>query len=179
LKRLRGTPITRHTAEFAMVYDPQTPYTILQNSTVDFATLQRVNRFARYWDMVANSGRFSSALKLLLAPGSAFDNFMAFSDWLWQTTGKTHEFAYEKLVDLLHDHLMECRGLESAGLRSDLLADYLASGARGKPDCLADLLLQSRAVPAARLRDERQARQGRHVSQQVHRDEIQKAAAAA
>ena len=29
LKRLRGTPITRHTAEFAMVYDPQTPYTIL------------------------------------------------------------------------------------------------------------------------------------------------------
>ncbi|HEY3048583.1 MAG TPA: radical SAM protein, partial [Polaromonas sp.] len=47
LKRLRGTPITRHTADFAMAYDPQTPYTILQNSTIDFATMQRINRFAR------------------------------------------------------------------------------------------------------------------------------------
>jgi radical SAM superfamily enzyme YgiQ (UPF0313 family) len=179
LKRLRGTPITRHTAEFAMVYDPQTPYTILQNSTVDFATLQRVNRFARYWDMVANSGRFSNALTLLLKPGSAFHHFMAFSDWLWQTTGKTHEFAYEKLVDLLHDHLIEDRALAPTEVRNALLADYAASGARGKPDCLAELLLQARAaVPAGagRLRAERQ---GRHVSQQVHRDEIQKAAAAA
>ncbi len=182
LKRLRGTPITRHTAEFAMVYDPQTPYTILQNSTVDFATLQRVNRFARYWDRVANSGRFSSTLKLLLMPGSAFGNFMAFSDWLWQTTGKTHEFAHEKLVDLLHDYLIERRPLAVTAVRGALLADYLASGARGKPDCLADLLLQVRStVPAGTVR--RQAeRQGRHVkqiSQQAHRDEIQKAAAAA
>jgi radical SAM superfamily enzyme YgiQ (UPF0313 family) len=181
LKRLRGTPITRHTAEFAMVYDPQTPYTILQNSTVDFATLQRVNRFARYWDRVANSGRFSTVLTLLLTPGSAFGNFMAFSDWLWQTTGKTHEFAYEKLVDLLHDHLVEARTLAAPQVRSALLADYLASGARGKPDCLAGLL-QARVTGSAgsgRLRDERQARQGRHVSQQLHRDEIQQAAAAA
>jgi coproporphyrinogen III oxidase-like Fe-S oxidoreductase len=47
LKRLRGTPITRHTSDYAMVYEPQTPYTILQNSTVDFATMQRIKRFAR------------------------------------------------------------------------------------------------------------------------------------
>jgi len=178
LKRLRGTPITRHTADFAMVYDPQTPYTILQNSTVDFATLQRVNRFARYWDMVANSGRFSAALTLLLTPGSAFGNFMAFSDWLWQTTGKTHEFAYEKLVDLLHDHLMQRDGA-ALPVRSALLADYLASGARGKPDCLAELLLQARATASAGKGPVRSERQGRHVSQQAHRNAIQQAAAAA
>jgi len=182
LKRLRGTPITRHTAEFAMVYDPQTPYTILQNSTVDFATLQRVNRFARYWDMVANSGRFSKVLSLLLQPASAFNHFMAFSDWLWRTSGKTHEFAYEKLVDLLHDHLIEQRALASTEVRSALLADYLASGARGKPDCLADLLLQARAVVpalAGRRQSERQERHVKQISQPAHRDQIQKAAAAA
>ena len=182
LKRLRGTPITRHTAEFAMVYDPQTPYTILQNSTVDFATLQRVNRFARYWDLIASSGRFASALKLLLEPGSAFGNFMAFSDWLWQTTGKTHEFAHEKLVDLLHDYLTEHRALAVTAVRSALLADYLASGARGKPDCLADLLLQTRSAALAGMARPRAERQGRHlnqISQLAHQDEIQKAAAAA
>ncbi|MDP3798235.1 MAG: radical SAM protein [Polaromonas sp.] len=179
LKRLRGTPITRHTADFAMAYDPQTPYTILQNSTIDFATMQRINRFARYWEMVANSGRFALGLKLLLEPGSAFNHFLAFSDWLWQTTGKTHEFALEKLVDLLFEHLTAVRGLAEYEVRAALMADYRASGARGRPQCLAELLGAERlAWPAApgKLRAERQSR---HVSQQAHREEIQKAAAAA
>jgi radical SAM superfamily enzyme YgiQ (UPF0313 family) len=179
LKRLRGTPITRHTAEFRMLYDPQTPYTILQTSTIDFATMQRIKRFARYWEMVANSGRFALGLKLLLERGSAFNHFLGFSDWLWRTTGKTHEFALEKLVDLLHEHLTAVRGLAGDAVRPALMADYRASGARGRPQCLAELLRSERpALPtaSAALRAERQ---GRHVQQQVHRDEIQKAAAAA
>ncbi len=184
LKRLRGTPITRHTAGFAMAYDPQTPYTILQTSTIDFATMQRIQRFARYWEMVANSGRFSGALRLLLtggaeAPVSAFQHFLAFSDWLWRTTAKTHEFALEKLVELLFEHLASVRGLDADAVRAALLADYRASGARGRPPCLADLLNAERtALPAgaAKLRSQRQ---DRHVSQQAHRDAIQKAAAAA
>ncbi|WP_332778167.1 B12-binding domain-containing radical SAM protein [Polaromonas sp.] len=179
LKRLRGTPITRHTADFACVYDPQTPYTILQNSTIDFATMQRINRFARYWEMVANSGRFSLGLKLLLEPDSAFNHFLNFSDWLWQTTGKTHEFALEKLVDLLFEHLTAVRGLAEHEVRAALLADYRASGARGRPQCLAELLSAERMVlPTAsgKLRSERQSR---HVNQHAHREAIQKAAAAA
>ncbi len=179
LKRLRGTPITRHTADFAMAYDPQTPYTILQNSTIDFVTMQRINRFARYWEMVANSGRFSAALKLLLEPGSAFQHFLDFSAWLWQSTGKTHEFALEKLVDLLFEHLTAVRGLGEGDVRAALLVDYRASGARGRPHCLAELLSAERIASPAASGKLRAERQGRHVSQQVHRDEIQKAAAAA
>ncbi len=184
LKRLRGTPITRHTLDFAMAYDPQTPYTILQTSTIDFATMQRIGRFARYWEMVANSGRFSAALRLLLrnspdVAGSAFHHFLAFCDWLWQTTGKTHEFALEKLVDLLFDHLTQARGLDADAVRAALLADYRASGARGRPHCLADLLAAERSALPAGAAKPRSERQGRHVSQQSHRDAIQKAAAAA
>ena len=182
LKRLRGTPITRHTAAYAMVYDPQTPYTVLQTGAVDFSTMQRVKRFARYWEMVANSGRFASGLKLLLAPCSAFHNFLAFSDWLWQNTGKTHEFALEKLVDLLHEHLTTVRGMPASEVALALLADYRASGARGKPHCLSELLGAQKAIPlAGRLQagGGLAERQARHVSQQVSREEIQKAAAAA
>ena len=184
LKRLRGTPITRHTADFAMRYDPQTPYTILQTSTIDFATMQRIGRFARYWEMVANSGRFSAVLRLLLRDGpddagSAFRHFLAFSDWLWQATGKTHEFAFEKLVDLLFAHLAGPRGLDAETVRAVLLADYRASGARGRPQCLADLLSAERMALPAGAAKPRSERQGRHVSQQTHRGAIQKAAAAA
>ena len=159
LKRLRGTPITRHTADYAMVYEPQTPYTILQTSTVDFNTMQRIKRFARYWDLVVNSGRFKAGLTLLLQGGSAFNHFLNFSDWLWRTTGKTHEFAHEKLVDLMHQHLTQMRGLESSAVAAALLADYLASGARGRPQCLMLMLSAKQAAPkAARHLAKRQAR---------------------
>lgn len=197
LKRLRGTPITRHTADFAMVYDPQPPYTILQTGAVDFVAMQRIQRFARYWEMLANSGRFSQALGLLLGaaapaqlatvqasgPGlvaaSAFWNFLAFSDWLWQTTGKTHEFAPEKLVDVLFEHLTAVRGLAADTVRAALLLDYRASGARGRPQCLADLLSAERQTVSAGAGQRGAQRQSRHVSQQSHRDAVQKAAAAA
>lgn len=178
LKRLRGTPITRHTADFAMVYDPQTPYTILQNSTVDFAAMQRIKRFARYWEMVANSGRFALGLKLLLTPGSAFHHFLNFSDWLWATTAKTHEFALEKLVDLLFDHLTQVRELNEQDVRAALLTDYRASGARARPRCLAGLLGSGQKPQSASK--SLSERQNRHLSQQQNlREDIRQAAAAA
>src|SRR5205823_12838444 len=58
LKRLRGTPIVRHDAEWATVYSPHPPYEILQTKLINFATMQRLRRFSRYWDLIANSGNF-------------------------------------------------------------------------------------------------------------------------
>jgi hypothetical protein len=97
-------------------------------------------------------------------PVAAFDAFLNFSDWLWATTGKTHEFAYEKLVDVLFAYLCNKRGLPPAVVRDALLADYLASGARGKPACLAEAL-QAIAQPLTPAGQARAQRQGRHVSQ--------------
>jgi radical SAM superfamily enzyme YgiQ (UPF0313 family) len=65
LKRLRGTPIGRHDAEWQMLYNPHPPYEILQNRLIDFATLQKLRRFARYWDLVGNSGNFVETTPLL------------------------------------------------------------------------------------------------------------------
>jgi hypothetical protein len=65
LKRLRGTPISRHDAEWQMVYSPQPPYEILQNRLLDFPTLQRMRRFARIWDLVGNSGNFIESTPLI------------------------------------------------------------------------------------------------------------------
>ena len=69
LKRLRGTPIIRHDAEFAMRYAPHPPYEILATRDIAFPDMQRMRRFARYWDIVANSGNFSKTLTLLWSGG--------------------------------------------------------------------------------------------------------------
>ncbi|HTQ51922.1 MAG TPA: DUF4080 domain-containing protein [Candidatus Acidoferrales bacterium] len=65
LKRLRGTPIVRHDAEWKMVYNPHPPYEILQNQLIDFTTMQKLRRFARYWDLVGNSGNFIETTPLI------------------------------------------------------------------------------------------------------------------
>lgn len=177
LKRLRGAPIARHTQEHRMVYDPQPPYVLLQSADLDFATVQRVQRLARYWDLLANSGRFVRSMQHLLSGPSAFAAFLQFSDWLWQRTGKTHEFAHEALVDLFFEHLTQERGLQVQAVTDALLADYQASGARGKPRCLAQRLQHS--VVAQAQGAVRAQRQTRHSQQaQALRQAIEKAAAA-
>ena len=44
LKRLRGTPIVRHDADFGMVYSLTAPYEVLQTKHVSFDSMQRMRR---------------------------------------------------------------------------------------------------------------------------------------
>ena len=141
LKRLRGTPIDRHTQTFGMVYDTQPPYMVQQTKDLDRTLIQRFARMAKYWDLVVNSGRFKKTIALLMAPtethNSAFGSFMQFSDSLWGATGKSYGLTPEILVDGLFDFLTQVRGLDAELVRPVLLDDYLASGARARPQCLA------------------------------------------
>ncbi|RYD83786.1 MAG: B12-binding domain-containing radical SAM protein, partial [Verrucomicrobiaceae bacterium] len=81
LKRLRGTPIIRHDTEWEMRYSPLPPYEILQNRLLDFRTMQRLRRFAKFWDVYGNSGNFVETLAMIWGDGSPFAGVMRFSDW--------------------------------------------------------------------------------------------------
>jgi len=112
LKRLRGTPIVRHDDEFAMKYAPHPPYEILENRDIPFAEMQRMRRFARYWDLVANSGNFSGTLELLWRHGeSPFREFSDFADSLYARLNRTHQIALLVLAEALFDYLVDERGL--------------------------------------------------------------------
>jgi radical SAM superfamily enzyme YgiQ (UPF0313 family) len=149
LKRLRGTPIARHTDAFDMRYNPQPPYNILSNSHIDFATMQRLNRFARYWDMVGNSGRFVRTRELLLGD-APFRRFLAFSDWLFSTTGQTHQIALDRLYTLMFDGLTTLFAMDADTAREILSGDYYASGARGHPKFMtAELVMKANAASAS------------------------------
>ena len=156
LKRLRGTPIARHTEAWGMVYDTEPPYAVQQTSVLSRDQVQRFVRLARYWDLVANSGRFSRTLALLMQGASPFATFLAWSDWLWQRSGQTSGLSPEQLVDHLFDYLTgpgAQPGQDLQAVRDTvlgvLLADYLASGARARPRALRPVL-PAQGPPAAR-----------------------------
>ena len=128
LKRLRGTPIIRHTEPYGLIFDPHPPYTILANDRIDFATMQRLVRFARYWDLIANSGRFAATLPLILGE-SPFARFMALSDWLYSETDATHRIALDRLAGLVASWLKQ-QGCEPSLVDISLSKDY--AGKMGK-----------------------------------------------
>jgi hypothetical protein len=123
LKRLRGAPIARHTLEHGMVYATTPPYEVLQTAVLSFAELQRLKRFARYHDVVVNSGRLPATTRLLLAGDSAFAGFLAFADWLWAATGARHGIALARLAGLLRRFLVDVRGVDVAVVDAALEAD--------------------------------------------------------
>ena len=145
LKRLRGTPIIRHTETFGMVFDPYPPYTILATNAIDFGTMLRLVRFARYWDLVANSGRFVNTLDAMLGE-EPFNNFMAFSDWIYSKTDATHRIALDRLATLVTQWL-QVRGMDKRAALELVGRDYA-----GRIDAPADKPKPAAAAPMRQAR---------------------------
>jgi hypothetical protein len=115
-----------------MRYNPLPPYDILATDCINFATMRRLARFARYWDMLANSGRFTHALPLLLG-GAPFARFLQFSDWLYAQTGMTGDLALDRLFRLLHEGLTALFEVEESAVRAALELDFNRTGNQGMP----------------------------------------------
>lgn len=156
LKRLRGTPIIRHTSAYQLRFDPAPPYQVLATSSWPFADLQRLGRFARYWDLIGNSGRFASARPLLLGD-QPFARFMAVCDWLFAHTRQTHQIALDRLFVLLRQGMVEALALADAAVLAALVQDYRRSGLRGDAESLG-AIKSSHKVPLLRSGAERQQR---------------------
>jgi len=132
LKRLRGAPIARHSEAFTMRYQPAPPYNVLATDCIDFATMQRLSRFARYWDLIANAGRFRATLPLVLGE-MPFERFLMLSDWLYDVAGQTHRIQLPRLFTLLHQALTGPLQVDAAVAEQALVDDYARSGQKGRP----------------------------------------------
>ena len=152
LKRLKGTPITRHDREWEMKYSPYPPFEILSNRLLPFEQIHRLRRFARYWDLIGNSGNFVESLELLLPPSrSAFESFMQLCDWLFERNPRSHGIALQRLYELLFEYLVErttqpedsgeslCRSKDAVyGIAATIWRDYQRGGRRDRPAFLRE-----------------------------------------
>ncbi len=160
LKRLRGTPIVRHDQEWQMVYNPHPPYEILQNKLIDFFELQRMRRFARYWDLIANSGNFIATTPLLLQTNpSAFTAFATFSDWLYARAGQHHSIALARLMEWVFDYLRKQPGIHLQSVAEALRTDYQRGGRNDTPSFLREHVAP---LPSPLPSDGRGRRRSRH-----------------
>jgi len=193
LKRLRGTPIMRHDAEWQMTWNAHPPYEILCNKLIDFAAMQRLRRFAKYWDLVGNSGNFRHTTALLWgaqsgtgfqpvcpkarteiqnessltappAPSSPFAGFLRFSDWLYLRIGRTDSIALVRLMELLFEYLTGELGLAPGLAAETLWRDYKNGGRHDKPGFMKDHLPASEPSGPRPVRPTLPKRQSRHLA---------------
>jgi len=163
LKRLRGTTIVRHDDEWRMIYNPQPPYEILQSKLIDFATMQRLRRFARYWDMVGNSGNFIETTPLLWKNAPPYQSFLHFSDWLHVRTNRTDGIALTRLIELLFEFLTAELHLDPKAVAEIVWRDYRRGGRHDKPCFLKSFLSEEKIVPLRKTRTTLPKRQARHL----------------
>ncbi|MFA5688173.1 MAG: DUF4080 domain-containing protein [Kiritimatiellales bacterium] len=130
LKKLHGAPIARHDVKWQMVYNTAPPYDVLQTATLSFVELQEIRRFARFWDITVNNGRFPHAAPLIWKKQPAvFAAFMEWSEWLYKRTGSSMGIAPVKLAGLLEKFLTGRRKLDSSTVRRAIDRDLNNSGA--------------------------------------------------
>lgn len=164
LKRLRGTPIIRHDADWGMVYAEHPPYEILRTAHLSFAELQALRRMARYWDLIVNSGNFvASAPALWEGTPSAFASFMGWSDWLHQRTGRRHGIALADLAEHLFVYLTQVRRQAPTEVAGRLWLDFQRAGRSDAPPFLREYLPDHAAIRRVSPRQHLPKRQARHA----------------
>jgi hypothetical protein len=193
LKRLRGAPIARHNQPWRMEYNPHPPYEILRNGQINFPTMQRLRRFARYWDLIGNSGNFVETTPLIWSqtslastlstaeltagasgqPGgrpSPFAAFLRFSDWLFAQARRTDSIALLRLMKLLFLYLTQELRLEARAVAQVMERDYQRGGRREQPGFLAEAAPAPLPRPSNRP-DGIPRRQARHQSRNSASDQ--------
>ncbi len=161
LKRLKGTPIARHEKPFQMIYSDYSPYQILSNSTMDYGTLQKMNRFAKFWDLYANSGQFKNFMAWFTersSGGSFFWSFFAFTEFLSARFTETHSLSLMSLSEQAWLYLKHC-GVSVEEAATIIEKDFCHGFKRRD---LPIFLKSSRATPAASAA--RNQRQLQHLS---------------
>jgi len=132
LKRLRGAPLNRHNETYQLRYNPEAPYNILSTSDITFQEMQIVNRFARFWDMIGNSGRFANTLPIILKE-QPFQRFLQLSEQLYQRAGSSWKISLKRQFELIFIILTEHFDEDIATVKDMLYVDYKRSKLKGIP----------------------------------------------
>jgi radical SAM superfamily enzyme YgiQ (UPF0313 family) len=141
LKRLRGAPLNRHNEHYQLRYNPEAPYNILTTRDISFSEMQRVNRFARYWDMIGNSGRFTHTLPLILED-QPFERFMTLSDELHILAGSSWKIALKRLFELIYQILSDSFAIPVDTVKKSLAIDYSRTKLKGIPTYEQDFITE-------------------------------------
>ncbi len=142
LKRLKGTPITRHDTMFEMVYSEEQPYQILKTKHVSYLEMQSMVRFAKYWDLIANSGQFKKSMELIYQQSQATENKSLFwaihrlSEFMHLRHHQSYGISLLNLTESVWHFLIQELKVDLTTASNAIISDYCLDGKRDLPNFL-------------------------------------------
>ncbi len=137
LKKLSGTLMHRHDAQYGMIYSDTPPYDILQNTLLNYKEIQKMKRFARFWDLIYNSGNFANTFTLIHKNSTVFDGFYALSDFIYMQTNSTWKIALDRLNTLLFEYFTSVCNYDPHEVAATMVQDILSVKGRALPKVIA------------------------------------------
>ncbi|MEZ0391889.1 MAG: DUF4080 domain-containing protein [Pseudobdellovibrionaceae bacterium] len=124
LKRLKGTPIIRHDQEWQMRYSAEPPFQILETKTMTVMELEKMQKFSKFWDLIANSGNFVLTFQKIREENSQSSLF----EWFWNLTDflqTRHPLGHSiHLLDLVRSLLIYFEEICKWQVKEILATDY-------------------------------------------------------
>jgi hypothetical protein len=152
LKRLKGAPINRYRG---MVYSPLPPYEVLRTPQLSFEEVSRLRRFARTWDLFANSGDFKLTLERVLNDAqSPFERIMQLCE---RVKGPQTGIALTRRFKIMFQFLQDL-GHSPTEAAEQLMNDYRRLGKTDRGTWLASLPDAALAQSVLAARQMRHAR---------------------
>ncbi len=161
LKKLSGTVMNRHDAQYGMVYSDSPPYDILQNNLLSYKEIQKMKRFARFWDLIYNSGNFTNSFALIHHKRTVFDGFYALSTYIYSQTRSTWKISLERLSTLLFEYLTTTCKFEPEYVAAIMVKDILSLKGRAVPKTISRHYNHTEAVDATTLSSRNRRQQKR------------------
>lgn len=178
LKRLKGTPISRHDVDWEMVYEEHPPFQVIHTKTMTFEVIQELRRFSRFWDLYVNSGNFKETIILFIAIAksseskSVFYEFLKFSKFLSNQHPETNGISLVKLTELAWTYFRKELKISSDKVRMSLIKDYVEEGKRSLPPFLkvenCSLNIGTAGNFKSKMRRTLPKRQTKHLSVTAH-----------
>ncbi|MBL0702637.1 MAG: DUF4080 domain-containing protein [Sulfurospirillum sp.] len=156
LKKLSGTTMSRHDKKHGMIYSNKPPYEILQNTLITFEMMQKMKRFTRFWDMVYNSGNFKKSILYIFKSSKVYDNFFAFSNWIYTQTESTWKISLDRLSHLIFRYVTEVLHIDEEEFKRVLIDDISTPTRRRLPKFLIVEIENKRVTKKSNIFNKRQ-----------------------
>ncbi len=139
LKKLSGTTLHRHDEKYGLIYSDKPPYDILKNNHLDFETIQKMKRFARFWNLTYNSGNFQKTVNYIFE-NDVFKGFYNFSEWIYVQSESTWQISLNRLSEFIFDYLTSYKNFDKQKIAESIMNDIIKVDGRKIPDFLRDYL---------------------------------------
>ncbi|MFO7937237.1 MAG: radical SAM protein [Kiritimatiellia bacterium] len=106
LKALPGTELSGKADSCKLKFNPEPPYELLASDQMDFATLNRIQRFARCWELIHNRDKFNDeTVKLMKLSQDVYGTFTRLAEHIYRAEGRMHRIAQARLKALVDEFI--------------------------------------------------------------------------